>query len=104
MATPLITGVIQEWYCPNCKATGVTNERRPHQRFHPCAGLRGILAPLVEASARVQVTAVEREDYVGSERAQTDENGRPVMAVKTEYADGHSDVAVLAPVATGRGD
>ena len=38
---------------------------------------------------------------MGDDIAQTDENGRPIMAVRTEYADGHTDMAVLAPTATG---
>ena len=59
------------------------------------------MAPLVEEGVRVQVTAVEREDYVGSELAQTDDNGRPMMAVRTDYEDGRNDTVVLAPTATG---
>jgi len=30
-------------------------------------------------------------------------NGRPVMSITTEYADGHTDLAVLAPTATAQG-
>jgi hypothetical protein len=48
---------------------------------------------------RVQVKAIEREDYLGNEVQATDENGTPIMAVQTEYADGRTDVAVNAPVA-----
>ena len=100
MNIPMIAAV-RRWYCPNCKQTAITTEAKPHTRFHACAGLRGITAPLVEEGVRVQVTATEREDYVGAELAQTDETGRPVMAVRTDYADGRNDVAVLAPTATG---
>ena len=92
---------LRRWGCPNCKQTAITREAKPHTRFHSCPGLKGITAPLVEEGARVQVTAVEREDYVGAELAQTDNTGRPVMAVRTDYADGRNDVAVLAPTATG---
>jgi hypothetical protein len=38
---------------------------------------------------------------VGNELVQTDDTGRPVMAVRTDYTDGRNDVAVLAPTATG---
>lgn len=101
--------IIQLWVCPNCKQTGhsrveVTRgfAQKPHARFHHCAGLRGLWAPMVTAESRVQVTAVEREDYVGEDEGNvpTDENGRPVMAVRTDYADGSNDLAVMAPTAT----
>ena len=92
---------VRRWVCPNCKQTAITREANPHTRFHTCAGLKGITAPLIEEGTRVQVSAVEREDYVGDEQPQTDDTGRPVMAVRTDYADGRNDTAVLAPTATG---
>lgn len=93
----------RRWYCPNCKAEDVTHEARPHTRFHTCPGLRGLTAPFIPAGTRAEVVAVEREDYLGSEKAQTDAAGRPVMAVVTRREDGSNDVAVLAPAATGTG-
>ena len=89
------------WSCPNCTATDMTHEPRPHTRFHICNGLRGLTAPMVPAGTRCKVEAVEREDYVGKERVQTDANGRPVMSVVTVRDDGQ-DVAVLAPTASGQ--
>ena len=56
---------------------------------------------MVPAGTRCKVEAVEREDYVGKERVQTDANGRPVMSVVTVRDDGQ-DVAVLAPTASGQ--
>ncbi len=53
---------------------------------------------------RVQVSINEREDYQGDDILQLDENGRPAMAVTTEYQDGRKDVAVYAPAATATGD
>jgi len=47
-----------------------------------------------------EVEAREREDYVGTEKVQTDEDGRPVMSVVTTRDNGQ-DTAVYAPVATG---
>lgn len=99
----LITPVTR-WACPNCKTTAITRDARPHTRFHSCPGLKGITAPLVEEGTKVKVSAMEREDYVGAEKAQVDETGRPIMAVRTDYQDGRNDLAVLAPVATGRGE
>jgi hypothetical protein len=101
MAAPLLRPE-RRWMCPNCPATDVTHDARPHTRFHPCPGLRGLTAPMVPAGSRARVHAVEREDYVGSEHPQTDGEGRPVMAVVTTREDGQ-DVAILAPVARGAG-
>jgi len=101
--TVLVTR-LQRWVCPNCKTTAITKEARPHTRFHVCPGLKGIAAPLVEEGVKVKVSAVEREDYLDKERAQVDETGRPMMAVRTDYLDGHNDTAVLAPLATGQGE
>jgi hypothetical protein len=89
----------RHWTCPNCTTESITHEPRPHTRFHTCRGLKGLTAPMVEAGTRAEVIAVERDDYVGTERVQTDAEGRPVMAVVTKRDDGE-DRAVLAPVAT----
>lgn len=91
----------QRWTCPNCGLEDVTHEVRPHTRFHTCRGLRGLTAPMVPAGTSCKVIAVDREDYVGTERVQTDADGRPVMAVVT-VRDDNQDVAVFAPIATGR--
>ena len=48
--------------------------------------------------ARVHVTAVEREDYLGDEVVTRDGEGRPIMAVNVERENGN-DVAVFAPMA-----
>jgi len=86
----------QHWVCPNCTVTAVT--RGAPNRFHPCRGLAGVVAPLVLEGVRCRVTAELREDYVGDEDVQRDADGRPVMAVRTVRDDGE-DLAVLAPTA-----
>jgi hypothetical protein len=53
---------------------------------------------MVLAGTRCKVTAVEREDYVGSEDVRYDGEGRAVMAVRTTRDDGE-DLAVFAPTA-----
>ena len=95
-----VTLVVAEhrWVCPNCPATDVTHEVKPHTRFHICPGLSGLTAPMVEAGVKVRVTAREREDYIGNEKV-----GR-VMSVVTERADGSNDVAVFAPTATAKAE
>jgi hypothetical protein len=87
---------IRRWYCPNCKLTSITHEALPHSRFHPCAGLNGLLAPMLQEGMRAQVRAVEREDYIG------DSNAGRVMSVVTERPDGSNDTAIFAPTAQAR--
>lgn len=84
------------WECPNCDRTLATG--RGGVPMHPCPGLNGLTAPFVAAGTRAKVTAVERGDYVGTERAQTDADGRPWMSVITVRDDGQ-DCTVLAPLA-----
>lgn len=98
MPVPLLVPE-RRWSCPNCTLEDVTREAQPHTRFHACKGLHGLTAPMVPAGTRAYVHAVEREDYVGTEKVQLHE-GRPVMAVVTERDDGE-DRAVFAPTATG---
>ena len=93
--------VTHEWYCPNCHLEDVTHEPRPHTRFHTCPALRGLTAPMLPKGVAAKVEAKEREDYVGKEMVQTDENGRPVMSVVTTRDNGQ-DVIVFAPTATAR--
>jgi hypothetical protein len=90
----------QDWECPNC--TVVDRTTGQDNRWHRCAGLAGITAPMVPAGSGARVRALEREDYVGREAAhvQRDADGRPVMAVVTERPDGSNDVLVNVPTAT----
>jgi len=92
----------RHWECPKCSFTDVTHEARPHSRFHVCAGLKGLTAPMVPAGTRVKVTVHEREDYVAGEEVQTDEEGRPVMSVTIEREDGSNDTTVYAPRASAK--
>lgn len=92
----------RRWECPNCPATDVTHEANPHTRFHSCAGLRGLTAPMVPAGTRCKVEAVERQDYTNGDHVTLDGEGRPVMAVVTTRDDGN-DVAMYAPTAVARG-
>ena len=89
------------WECPNCSLTDVTGQ--VPNRYHPCAGLNGVMAPMVPAGQKVKITSHEREDYIGKEVVQLAPNGRPVMSVVTERPDGSNDVMVFAPSATGEG-
>lgn len=100
MAVRQLLRVERHWTCPNCDATHVTREAKPHTPFHTCRGLRGLSAPYVQDGTRCKVTAIERGDWVGGELVQTDAEGRPVMSIVTVRDDGQ-DCAVLAPTAQG---
>lgn len=88
----------RRWECPNCTVTAVSTTPGAHTPFHPCRGLRGLQAPMVQAGIRCEVRAVEREDWIGRELVQTDGEGRPIMAVVTTRDEG-TDCAVYAPTA-----
>lgn len=88
----------QHWECPNCIFTDVTHETQAHSRFHNCAGLKGLSAPMVPAGTNAKVEAHEREDYVGKDIPQYDGDGRPIMSIVTTRDDGQ-DCTVLAPTA-----
>jgi hypothetical protein len=88
------------WECLACDQTAVTHEVRPHSRFHRCRGLAGLVTPFVPAGTRGKIEAREREDYVGSERVQTDADGRVIMSLVTTRDDGQ-DCTVFAPAAVG---
>lgn len=98
MALPLVVPT-QRWACPKCGLADVTHEARPHTRFHPCRGMKGLTIPFLPAGSRADIRAVEREDYIGTEKVQTDGEGRPVMSVVIERPDGQ-DAVVYAPAAT----
>lgn len=89
----------QRWSCPNCTTTAVT--RGSSDRYHPCPGLAGLLAPMVSDGVRAHVRAVVREDYVGGEDVRYDGEGRPVSSVTVEREDGQ-DCYVYAPTAHAR--
>lgn len=98
MNVPLLD-VRQEWSCPNCDVTDVT---RPlpsgSSRFHTCAGLHMLTAPLVRAGTRCAVTAEERQDYLGDDLQAAGDDGRPYMAVRVTHDD-HEDLVVNAGLA-----
>lgn len=91
----------QHWECPNCDFTDVTREPEPHTRFHPCAKLAGLTAPMVPAGTKCKVVPHEREDYIAGEDVRLVE-GRPVMSVEVVRDDG-TDLAVYAATATTGG-
>jgi hypothetical protein len=98
-AAHLLAPPVRRWACPNCDTTSVTRESAPHTRYHPCSGLAGMLAPMLEDGVRAKVIAMPREDYVGGDDVRYDDDGRAIMSVVTIRDDG-MDCAVMAPTAT----
>jgi hypothetical protein len=101
--TAVLLAAEHHWDCPNCVFTDVTYESQPHTRMHSCKGLRGLTAPMVPAGTKCKVEAIEREDYARREVVQKDGEGKVIMAVEVTRDEG-TDLAVLAPCATLRGD
>lgn len=87
----------RRWECPNCDYTRVTHGAGQQVVIHNCAGLRGLIAPLVPAGTKCRVVAREREDYAVNDTPQTDDSGRAVMSVVTIREDGQ-DCLILAPL------
>jgi hypothetical protein len=97
--TGMLLDAYQDWVCPNCTVTERTRPLPPNaSRFHTCAGLHMLTAPLVRAGVSCQVVAEEREDYLAGDVQATGDDGRPYMAVRTIRDDG-DDVAVNAGLA-----
>lgn len=89
-----------DWYCPEC---GLTERTKPlPNRWHQCARLHGLTAPLVRKGIAAKLEARLREDYVGGELVQTaPEDGRPYMSIVTTRDEG-TDAVVFAPTATAK--
>jgi hypothetical protein len=88
-----------EWACPNCDVTSVTAPLPAGQsRYHVCAGLHGLNAPLVRKGMHVKVEAEERQDYLNGDLQATGDNGKVYMAVRVTREDG-DDVTVNAGLA-----
>lgn len=102
---PLLNPPPEEWYCPSgCGVSEVTAPLPPgSSRFHTCARLHMLTAPLVRKGSDCKVEAIERQDYLGDEIQDHGDDGKAYMAVRTTYADGHTDLAVNAGLAQHKG-
>lgn len=98
MSVPLLS-TERRWECTACDFTDMTREARVHSHLHPCAGMGGLMTPMVPAGAAAKVTKVVREDYVNGDVVQYDDDRRPVSHIVVERDDGN-DVAALAPCVT----
>lgn len=100
MTVPLLGGSVV-YCCPNCTSELGLEQPPTKPVLHPCRGMKGLLVPMVPRGTKANLEVVEREDYIGSERVQTDGEGRPVMSVVTTRDDGQ-DCTVYAPMVTAR--
>lgn len=101
MNVPLLNA-FDDWECPNCDVTEHTMALPPgSSRFHTCAGLHMLTAPLVRVGTQCKVEAEERADYLGKEIQNTGDDGKPYMAIRTTREDGE-DLAVNAGLARNR--
>jgi hypothetical protein len=74
------------WYCPNCDAQARTVDAS--LPMHTCAGIKGLVSPLILQGTKAKTETREREDYVGKELVQTDAEGNVVMSTVTTRDDG----------------
>lgn len=96
---PLLVPKPQAWYCPNCAVTDVTAPLPPgSSRYHPCAGLHGLNAPMIREGTRVKVEAHQREDYLNGDQQATGDDGKVYMNVEVTRDEG-TDVTVFAGLA-----
>lgn len=92
----------QRWECPNCDIKDDTQVQPGQSRMHCCAGLKGLIAPMVSAGTKCKVEAEEWQDYVRHDSSvRHDGEGRAVSAVKVTRDDGE-DVAVFPQTAQVR--
>lgn len=69
--------------------------------MHQCAGIKGLVSPLVLCGTKAKVETQEREDYVGDELVQTDADGNVIMSTVTTRDDGQ-DCTVYVATAQAR--
>lgn len=89
MSGPVLLDARQGWYCPNCDVTDVTAPLPPgSSRYHTCAGLHMLTAPLVRAEVKAKVEAAERDDYLCGDFQATGDDGKPYMNIRLTREDG----------------
>lgn len=89
-----------DWQCPSCgKETQV--DGKYGAVVHQCPKLGGLTTPYVRKGVAAKHELILRQDFVGSEMVQTDDEGKPVMSIVTTRDNGQ-DVRVFAPAAVAR--
>jgi hypothetical protein len=102
---PVVLDPVHYWECASCGLRHITRTHLVTSELHPCPALKGVITPLTEVTERglterLHHRVIERGDYIGGERGvRHDADGKAVMAVQTERADGSHDTAVFAATA-----
>jgi hypothetical protein len=92
----------RQWVCTRCDQNEITPHNIPN-RYHECRGMAGLNVPMVPRGSDCTTVAHEHEDYVGTRDVQYDGDGRPIMTVTVDRADGSNDTVVYAPTAHANG-
>lgn len=64
--------------------------------MHQCAGIRGLVSPLILVGTKAKIETQAREDYVGDELVQHDAEGNVVMSTVTTRDDGQDCTVYVA--------
>lgn len=110
MQVPVLAPPEHHWECPSCGRQHVTRTAKITSELHHCVAMKGLLVPFVEVESNAGIkkhsmrhAPIERGDYIGAEvGVRHDGEGKAVMAVHTERADGSHDTHVFAPAAHAR--
>jgi len=97
----------KHWECPSCGRQHVTRTHLVTSEMHHCPAQKGLYVPFVQVESNAGIpkhsmrhVPIERGDWEGKEiGVRHDTDGRAIMAVHTERADGSHDTHVLAPAA-----
>lgn len=86
----------KNWYCPECSRQHITKVSEPHTPLHQCASLRGAWVPFVEEGIKARFRVNYREDYLRTDTATVDGEGKPIQSINTQRDDGE-DCTIFAP-------
>lgn len=89
----------QIWVCQHCSCRVQTQGLGVRTPLHPCPAHANFRLPMMAEGERGDLRLHERDDYVGREDVQTDDDGRPIARAEIVHEDGSNDVWVYAPAA-----
>lgn len=84
----MMLDVSQAWTCPSCARQHQTTGAVSQVPLHQCPNHAGAWVPFVAEGVAAVHRINERQDYLGSDTATPDQNGRIIQSVTTEREDG----------------